>query len=124
MSQLDACKLIEEKLGAASGKPVLMQRDPNCSGHASIKITSDDDSAHVLRFKPEFEAELPYVSAFQCGLALRSIQAKTINRFDLASTPTMGQEVKQLIDEHLRKSGSDLRESLRDNQSRSCCGST
>ncbi len=108
MNQFDACKLIEEKLTAASGKFVLVQRDPNCSGHASIKIASDDDAAHVLRYKPELESELPYLSAFQCGLALRSIQAKTVTRFDLASTPTMGQDVKRLIEDHLRKTGSPV----------------
>ena len=106
MNQFDACKLIEEKLAAASGKPVLVHRDPNFAGHASIKIASDDSPAHLLRYKPEFEAELPYLSAFQCGMALRSIQAKTVNRFDLASPPAMGQEVKQLIEDHLRKTGS------------------
>jgi hypothetical protein len=106
VTPFEASKLIEEKLAAASGKSVLMQRDPNCSGHASIKIASHEDSAHVLRYKPELEAELPYLSAFQCGLALRSIQAKTVNRFDLASTPVMGHEVKQMIEEHLRKTGS------------------
>jgi hypothetical protein len=68
-------------LKAASGKPLLVQRDANCSGHASIKIASDDDAAHILRYKPEFESELPYLSAFQCGMALRSTQAKTVNRF-------------------------------------------
>jgi hypothetical protein len=104
----DATKSIEEKLAAASGKPLLVQRDSNCSGHASIRIASDEDPAHVLRYKPEFEPELPYLSAFQCGLALRSIQAKTVNRFDLVSTPSMGQEVKRLIEEHLRKTGSAL----------------
>ncbi len=108
MTPIDASKLIEEKLTAASGKPLLVQRDANCSGHASIKIASDDDPAHVLRYKPELESELPYLSAFQCGLALRSIQAKTVNRFDLASTSTMGQEVKRLIEDHLRKTGSPV----------------
>ena len=91
MTPFDASKSIEEKLAAASGKSVLVQRDPKCSGHASIKIALDDDHAHVLRYKPELESELPYLSAFQCGLALRSIQAKTVNRFDLASTPSMVQ---------------------------------
>ena len=100
----EASKSIEEKLTAASGKPVLVHRDANFSGHASIKIASDDSPAHLLRYKPEFESELPYLSAFQCGMALRSIQAKTVNRFELASAPAMGQEVKQLIEEHLRKS--------------------
>ena len=108
MIPIDASKLIEEKLTAASGKPVLVHRDPNLDGHASIKIASDDAPAHLLRYKPEFESELPYLSAFQCGMALRSIQAKTVNRFDLASSPAMGQEVKQLIEDHLRSTGSTV----------------
>lgn len=90
MTPIDASKLIEEKLTAASGKPVLIHPDLNFAGHASIKIASDDDPAHLLRYKPEFESELPYLSAFQCGMALRSIQAKTVNRFDLACAPAMG----------------------------------
>jgi hypothetical protein len=108
----ETAKLIEEKLAAASGKPVLVHRDPNFAGHASIAIAMDDAPAHLLRYKPEFESELPYLSAFQCGMALRSIQAKTVHRFDLASSPAMGQEVKQLIEEHLRKLGSDVPTSM------------
>ena len=108
MTPIDASKLIEEKRTAASGQPVLVHRDPNFAGHASIKIASEDSPAHLLWYKPEFESELPYLSAFQCGMALRSIQAKTVNRFDLASAPAMGQEVKQLIEEHLRKTGSNV----------------
>lgn len=103
MNQFDASKSIEARLTAASGKPVLVHGDPKCPGHASIKIASDDSPAHLLRYKPEFESELPYLSAFQCGMALRSIQAKTVNRFDLASMPAMGTEVKRLIEDHLRK---------------------
>ncbi len=83
-----------------------MQSDSNCPGYASIKIASDDDPAHVLRYKPELESELPYLSAFQCGLALRSIQAKTINRFDSRPRPAMGQDVKRLVEAHLREKGS------------------
>ena len=93
MTPSDAAKLIEGKLTAASGKPLLVHGDPKCPGHASIKIASDDAPAHLLRYKPEFESELPYLSAFQCGMALRSIQAKTVNRFDLGFMPAMGLEV-------------------------------
>jgi len=50
-SPVVAARIIAEKLTAASGKPVLVQRDANCSGHASIKIASDSDAAHVLRYK-------------------------------------------------------------------------
>ncbi len=42
VTPIDASKSIEEKLTAASGKPLLVHRDPNCSGHATIKIASDD----------------------------------------------------------------------------------
>lgn len=92
----------------SSGTPLLLQRDPSCSGHASIKIASDGDPAHVLRYKPELKTELFYLSPFQCRLAIRSIKTNQVNRFDLASTPALVQEVKQLIEEHLRKSGSGL----------------
>jgi hypothetical protein len=34
-----------------------------------------------LLYKPEFEPELPYLVAFQCGLALRGVQP--IRNFDL-----------------------------------------
>jgi hypothetical protein len=104
----ETAKLIEEKLAEVSGKPVLVHRDRNFAGHATIKIASDDAPAHLLRYKPEFESELPYLSAFQCGMALRSIQTNTVNRFDLASTPAMDKEVKQLIEEHLLKTGSNV----------------
>jgi hypothetical protein len=100
-----ASEHIKERLESISGKPVLVHRDPDFAGHASIRIASADAPAHLLRYKPEFETELPYLSAFQCGMALRSIQAKTINRFDLGSTPTMVAEVKQLIEDHLRSTG-------------------
>ena len=73
MTPIDASKLIKEKLAAASGKPVLALRDPNCSGHASIKIAYDNDAAHVLRYKPELEFELPYLLAFQCGSTCQRI---------------------------------------------------
>jgi len=44
VNPFDAAKLIEGKLTAASGKPVLVHGDPQCPGHASIKIASDDGS--------------------------------------------------------------------------------
>jgi hypothetical protein len=109
VNQFDACKLIEEKLAAASGKPVLLQRDPNCSGHASIKIASDDDAAHVLRYKPELESELPYLSAFQCGLALRSIQAKTVMRRSSVPKP---QPSRDELSECRRHNDGDARGSI------------
>ena len=73
VTPFDASKSIEVKLAAASGRSVLVQRDQECSSRASIKIALDDDHAHVLRYKPELESDLPYLSAFQCVLALRSL---------------------------------------------------
>ena len=108
MLPIDASNTVRGLLEEKSGRPVLLHSDHSISGHASIRIASDDASAHLLQYKPEFESELPYLSAFQCGMALRSIQAKMVNRFDLATSPAMGQEVKQLIEEHLRMTGSDV----------------
>ncbi len=108
MTPIDVSRSIKEKLAAASGKSVLMQRDPNCSGHPSIKIASDEDSVHVLGYKPELESEISYLSVFQCGPALRSVQAKTVSRFDLTSTPAIGQKVNRLIEGHFQKTGSPV----------------
>jgi hypothetical protein len=58
LTPIDASKLIEEKLTAASGKSLLVQRDPNCSGHESIKIVSDEDSVQVPQYKTELKSEL------------------------------------------------------------------
>lgn len=108
LTPVDAATLIEERLAAEGGKSVFRQSDPRCFGHASIKIALADDPACALRYKPELESELPYLSAFHRGPALQSFQAKTVSRFDLASTPTMGQEVTELIEEHLGKTASAL----------------
>ena len=94
-------RLVEEE----SGKPVLVQSDSSFSGHATLKVAGPDSSAHVLRYKPEFESELPYLIAFQCGLALRTIRCRDENRFDLASTPRLATDVQRLVSDHLRQAG-------------------
>ena len=100
MTPSEAARAIEDELYAVSGKPVLVHKDPAVSGYASIRIASDDSPAHLLRYKPEFEPDLPYLSAFQCGLALRVAQADPACRFDLISTATMKQDVQQLVEDH------------------------
>lgn len=107
MTPIEAARAIEDELYAVSGKPVLIHKDPTVSGYASIRIASDDSPAHLLRYKPEFESDLPYLSAFQCGLALRVAQADPACRFDLTSTATMKQDVQQLVEETLKKNGTD-----------------
>lgn len=104
---IEAARAIEDELHAVSGKPVLVHKDPTVAGYASIKIASEHSPAHLLRYKPEFESDLPYLSAFQCGLALRVAQADPACRFDLTATTTMKQDVQQLIEETLKKNGSD-----------------
>ena len=46
-------KLYIERLEAVSGKPVILQCDPKFSGHATIKIATKEQPAHVLLYKPE-----------------------------------------------------------------------
>lgn len=99
MTPIEAARAIEDELHAVSGKPVLVHKDLTVPGYASIKIASQDSPAHLLRYKPQFESDLPYLSAFQCGLALRVAQADSAYRFDLTSTATMKQEVQRLVEE-------------------------
>ncbi|MEZ6081265.1 MAG: hypothetical protein R3C56_38025 [Pirellulaceae bacterium] len=97
-------RLVEEE----SGKPVIVESDSSFSGHATLKIAGPDGPAHVLRYKPEFESELPYLIAFQCGLALRTIRCRGENRFDLASTPRLATDVQRLVNDHLRQAGGTI----------------
>ncbi|MFM7168224.1 MAG: hypothetical protein ACKO3T_23500 [Planctomycetaceae bacterium] len=103
MTPSEAARAIEDELYAVSGKPVLVQKDSAVAAYASIRIASDDSPAHLLRFRPEFESDLPYLSAFQCGLALRIAAAHPACRFDLTSTATMRENVQQLVEETLKK---------------------
>lgn len=106
LSAREASQAIQRLVEEESRKPVLTQSDSTFSGHATMKVAGPDNPAHVFRYKPELESELPYLMAFQCGLALRTIRAGDENRFDLASTASLGTDVQRLVQEHLRKSGS------------------
>jgi len=55
-----------------SGKQVVARASSEFSGCA-IKVASAASPAHVRLYKPEMESEWPYLTAFQCGLAMRSI---------------------------------------------------
>lgn len=92
-----------ERVELASGKPVIMQCDPEFAGHATIRIARDDQPAHLLLHKQEHDAVLPYLVAFQCLLALRTIEADATARFDLSSASTMKEEVLSLTQSHAAK---------------------
>jgi hypothetical protein len=103
---LDLIELQREFIGrveSASGKPVIMQCDPKFAGHATIRIARDDQPAHLLLHKQEHDAVLPYLVAFQCLLALRTIEADKESRLDLASKPNMAADVLKLTTEHAKK---------------------
>lgn len=89
-----------ERLEVASGKPVILQSDPKFAGHATIKIASKDQPAHLLLYKPEQQEVLPYLVAYQCESALRTIQANPSTQFNLTSKPNMLQEVLELMQRH------------------------
>jgi hypothetical protein len=88
-----------------SGEQVVARASSEFSGYA-IKFASAAIPAHVRLYKPEMKSEWPYPTAFQRGLAMRSILAEPQNRFDVVSTAAMGPEFKLLIEEHLAKCGS------------------
>lgn len=103
---MDLIELQREFIGRvelASGKPVIMQCDPKFAGHATIRIARDDQPAHLLLHKKEHDAVLPYLVAFQCLLALRTIEADKESRFDLASKPNMAGDVLKMTQEHAKK---------------------
>ncbi|MCX7408699.1 MAG: hypothetical protein NTZ32_11520 [Planctomycetales bacterium] len=89
-----------ERVEAASGKPVILQSDPTFAGHATIKIASKAQPAHLLLYKPEQEEVLPYLVAHECEFALRTIQADPSAQFNLVSKPNMLQEVLELMQRH------------------------
>ena len=91
-----------DRVELASGKPVILQCDPEFAGHATIKIARDDQPAHLLLHKQEHDAVLPYLVAFQCLLALRTIEADSETRFDLSSSPNMAEDVLKLTQEHAK----------------------
>lgn len=102
-SPLNLIELQREFIGrveAASGKPVILQSDPKFAGHATIKIATKDQPAHLLRYKPEQKEVLPYLVAYECESALRTIQADPSTQFNLASKPNMLPEVLELMQRH------------------------
>lgn len=86
-----------DRVEAASGKPVLLQCDSKFGGHAVIKVATSDQPAHILLYKPGKEPVLPYLVAFQCEFALRTILADLASQFDLVSQDNMADEIKSLM---------------------------
>jgi hypothetical protein len=79
---------------------LILQSDPKFAGHSTIKIATKDQPAHVLLYKPEQESVLPYLVAYQCEFALRTIQADPNKQFNLSSRPNMLSDVLGLMDKH------------------------
>lgn len=86
-----------DRIEAASGKPVLLQCDSKFAGHATIKVATNEQPAHVFFYKPEKEAVLPYLVAFQCEFALRTILADPAAQFDLVAKNNMSDDVAALM---------------------------
>jgi hypothetical protein len=85
------------RVEATSGKPVILQSDSTFHGHATIKLAANDQPAHVLLFKPEQESVLPYLVAYQCEFALRTIEANHSAQFDLVATANMLPNLLELM---------------------------
>jgi hypothetical protein len=89
-----------DRVEATSGKHIIFQADPKLSGHAMIRVAKDDQPAHVLLYRPEFESVLPYLIAFQCEFALRTILSE--NQFQLKAKLSLDSEFLQLMTDHLK----------------------
>lgn len=63
LGQQELQKQFLERIEDASGKPVILQSDSTFHGHATIKLATKDQPAHLLLYKPEQESVLPYLVA-------------------------------------------------------------
>ena len=101
MTAQSSSQAVVDRLEAISGKPLIVRVDSEISGHATIRVAASDAPAHLLRYKPEHEPTRDYLIAFQCGLALRAVQTKPDNRFQVAERPTAREEAVRMVREHL-----------------------
>lgn len=92
----------------ASGKPVLIQADPDLKLIAKIAIARGDAPAHVVTFNPKYGEAADYHIVVQCGHALRVYLTPPAERFDVASTEAGRREAATLVERHLRQGGTDL----------------
>lgn len=99
---------IRSRLEIVSGRPVLQRAQAPAQGYALLRLADATAPAHLLSYRPELAADLPYLVAFQYGLALRTLKAAPDRRFDLGPTPAMATAVWQLITDHLQQSQSSL----------------
>ncbi|MFM7926258.1 MAG: hypothetical protein ACKO9Q_00975 [Pirellula sp.] len=90
-------KYFIDRVEATSGKHVLLQSDPKFPGHATIRVAQDNQPAHVLLYNPAHQAVLPYLVAFQCEFALRTILAEPESQFNLVLKPKMMDEFVKLM---------------------------
>ena len=97
----------------ASGKPVLIRSDPDLKLIAKIAIARGDAPAHVVSFNPKYGEAVDYHIVYQCGHALRLYEIPAADRFDVASTDAGRREAADLVEQHLRQSGTNLPDHVR-----------
>jgi hypothetical protein len=100
-------------LEQASGKPVIIQPDPELKLIAKITIARGPAPAHVISFNPMYGEATNYHIVSQCGYALRIYQTPPADRFDVVSTETGRLEATSLTEGHLRQTGRSFPESAR-----------
>lgn len=100
----EVCRTLE----ATSGKPVILQPDPDLKLIARITIARGAAPGHVLTYNPKYGEATDYHIVFQCGLALRTYETPSSDRFDVASTEAGRREAGELVADHLRRSGINL----------------
>ena len=112
MSPDNAAKDVQSRLEIVSGMPVVIDKVTDIAGYATIRIASAEAPVHLFRYKQEFETELPYLLAFQCALALRTVEAKPEHCFDVSSTEALGLELPRRVRDHLRKNSPNVNDSV------------
>jgi hypothetical protein len=105
MTPIEAAREIQSLLDRVSGVPAISQLDDNVAGFASMSSPTAEKRFHVLRYKPRFESDLPFITAFQCGITLRTYQSLPENRFDVTRTTEMETQIHPLVAGHIKSTG-------------------
>lgn len=112
MMPVEAMNEVLRAVERETGKPVVVEPDPDLKLHATLLIARGDTPVHIVRYRAGFEPERPYLVVYQCGFLLRAARTPPAARFDLASTPDGRAEAGRLVADHFRRQNRTLSEQI------------
>ena len=97
-----ATEQVLQQVHELTGRPVIVDADPDLKLIASSKIARGADPAHLISYNPTASANADYLIVFQCGFILRMFSLPVSERFDFQGSWRGRKEVEKLFTEHLR----------------------